>query len=320
MNTALLVIALVAVLGVLLLAFFVWQYGQKRQVDVLRRVLPYMVEEEKEEAENRVKADALAFARKYGTPLASIRPTVTLDRRMEQAGIPLFGWEYIVLVLAATVILCGLTALLTLDIATVAVVALAGLFGGWFFIGWRIKRRYKQFTNQLSDCLITVSNALRAGFSFLQAMDLVAKEMEPPLGEEFSRVMREVSVGKNMEDALKDMDARVQSADFSLVVTAVLIQREVGGNLAEILDNISATINERIRMRREILTLTTQGRASMWILLIFPAALCGVLSLISPGYMDPMLESTAGRIALVVCAVMEFIGYIVIRRIIDIKM
>ena len=202
---------------------------------------------------------------------------------------------------------------------TFAAAAFAGLlllaFAG---MHWQIERRRKAFTNQLGDCLTMAANALRAGFSFLQAMELISREMESPIKEEFARVIREMNLGAQMEKALSDMDARVESSDFGLVVTAVLIQRQVGGNLAQILDTISETINDRIRMRREVLALTAQGRMSGWVLAALPIGVAAVLSFINPGYLDPLLEEPVGRMAIAGAVVMEIIGFVVIQRIVDI--
>ena len=160
---------------------------------------------------------------------------------------------------------------------------------------------------------------MRAGFSFLQAMELVSKEMEPPISEEFARTIRDMKLGTRLEKALEDMDVRVGCSEFSLVVTAVLIQHQVGGNLAQILDNISGTINERIRMRREVLALTAQGRASGWVLALLPVALALILSILNPSYLAPLWEDQIGRVAIGVAIVLEIIGFFVIHRIVDIE-
>ena len=163
-----------------------------------------------------------------------------------------------------------------------------------------------------------VANAMRAGFSFLQAMDLISKEMEPPMSDEFKHVMRDINLGASVERALEDMDKRVNSPDFSLVVTAVLIQQQVGGDLAHILDTISETIQDRIRMRREVRTLTAQGRMSGWVLALLPVVTGLLISSISPGYMDPLFNSRWGHMAIIAAVVLELVGFFVIQRIIDI--
>ena len=197
--------------------------------------------------------------------------------------------------------------------AAVMVVALE-----YIYILLRIERRAASFTNQLGDCLMMIANALRAGFSFLQAIELISKEMEPPVSEEFKHVVRDVGLGTPVERALTEMDRRVGSSDFSLVVTAVLIQQQVGGDLARILDTISETIQDRIRMRREVKVLTSQGRMSGWILVLLPIAVGLFMTSMNPGYLDPLFHDSVGRIILAITIVMEIIGAVVINRIVDI--
>ena len=202
------------------------------------------------------------FIEKASKPIAEMNFAKKLDFILKQAGIPILGAEFIVLA-----IICSLLGTVAVYLVTfnLQIAPLAGMGILLIMILWvriRVDRRRKAFTEQLGDCLTTVANALRAGYSFQQAMDVVAKEMEPPMSSEFERVTTDVAMGVTLEDALEEMNKRVGSPDFDLVVTAVLIQREIGGNLAQILDSISNTINERIRMKREINALTAQGRFS----------------------------------------------------------
>ena len=183
----------------------------------------------------------------------------------------------------------------------------------------RINRRLKAFTEQLGDCLTTVANALRAGYSFQQAMDVVAREMEPPMSTEFERVATDIAMGVTLEEALEQMNKRVGSPDFDLVVTAVLIQREIGGNLAQILDTISDTINERIRMKREISALTAQGRFSAWVLIILPFVVAAFCWVFNHDQMLIFVNEESGHIALAVALFMEFLGFVVIQKIVDIE-
>ena len=187
------------------------------------------------------------------------------------------------------------------------------------YLNMRIQRRQKAFTNQLGDMLEMMANALHSGFSFLQAFELIAREMDDPIGHEAEKTLHEINVGASLEDALTHMQHRVGSPDFELVVTAVLIQRQVGGNLADILNTISDTIQERIRMRREVLALTAQGRMSGIIMALLPVALAGFIAMVSPGYITPLFTETAGRIAIGVAIVMEIMGYLVIKKIVNIK-
>ena len=239
-----------------------------------------------------------------------VRRAGDLDLKMQQ---------YLIIAIIGAVLAGVAAMMITLKTSAAITVALATILGEWFYVKYRINKRRAAFVNQLGDCLITVANALRAGFSFLQAMELVAREMEPPISEEFERATREMNLGGRMENVMEDMDLRVDSPEFSLVITAVLIHRQVGGNLAHILDTISETINERIRMRREVLSLTAQGRASGWVLALLPVGLAAVLGIINPSYLTPLIEEPVGRIAIAGAVVLEIIGFIVIKRIVDIE-
>ena len=251
--------------------------------------------------------------------LQNIQKENRMDFKMQQADWPLLGSEYEVMLVIFGV-LCGIITLAaTLKPWIALAIGLAGVMLGLMFLDIYIKRRQKAFTNQLGDMLTMVANALRAGFSFMQAFELIAREMDAPIGREVQKVVNEVNVGATLETALENMQKRVESPDFELVVTAVLIQRQVGGNLAQILDTISETIQERIRMRREVMALTAQGRASGIILAAIPPGLAGLLSMLNPNYLKPLIEEPIGQMCIVGAIVLEIIGYITIQRIVNIK-
>ena len=242
-----------------------------------------------------------------------------IELLMQQADWPIRGTEFEAILLLWGGLVGLITFLVTLKGAMFIAGALAGILMGLGLLGLRIRRRRKKFTNQLGDMLTMVANALRAGFSFMQAFELISREMDAPMGREVQLVVNEVNLGNTLESALDNMQRRVASPDFELVVTAVLIQRQVGGDLASILDTISETIAERVRMRREVMTLTAQGRASGWVLVIIPFALSGVIYVISPGYLDPLLTTEIGHVFIAGAVLLELIGIVVIRRIVDIK-
>lgn len=246
------------------------------------------------------------------------RQGTSLDMRA-CSRLPLQGSEFLLLLLVLFVIVLIIGWILTGSAWNGVIIGAGVCIVAWFYVLHRIKSRHDAFVHQLGDCLSLVANALRAGFSFLQTMELVSREMQPPMNTEFGRVVRETSLGVPMEQALRRMEARVNSADFSLIVTAVVIQQQVGGNLAEIIDTINETVRERVRLRREIGTLTAQGRATGAVLALLPPILGVVLYMISPEYMQPLLTTTYGHIAIGVGFVMEVIGFLVIRKIMDIK-
>ena len=259
------------------------------------------------------------FIKRTAKPIADWNIAKELDFLLKQAGIPLFGAEFIIITLVCS-ILGGLAIyIITFNVSIAPLASVGILLIFWLWVRMRIGKRRKAFTEQLGDCLTTVANALRAGYSFQQAMDVVAREMEPPISTEFERVTTDIAMGVTLEEALEQMNKRVGSPDYDLVVTAVLIQREIGGNLAQILDTISDTINERIRMKREINALTAQGRFSAWVLIVLPFVTAAFCYVFNHDQTMMLVTEDSGRIALAVAIIMEFIGFITIRKIVDIK-
>jgi tight adherence protein B len=195
-----------------------------------------------------------------------------------------------------------------------------------FWLNRRKGGRLNSFNKQLPDTITLIANALRAGSSFLQAIELVVRESRPPISTEFGRVIREVNLGLAFEQALENMVRRVRSEDLELMATAISIQHQVGGNLAEILDSIAYTIRERVRIKGEIRTLTAQQRLSGYVVGFLPIALAGFLFVAAPGFMNPMFANPpevlglpAGVIVLIFGGFMMFIGFMLIRKIVDIE-
>jgi tight adherence protein B len=200
------------------------------------------------------------------------------------------------------------------------------LFMPWGYVKYLRARYYRMFEQQLADTLLLMANGLHAGFSFLQSLEMVSREAPQPICFEFERVVQEVSVGMPINDTLQNLAERVQSMDLNLVVTAVSIQREIGGSLAEILETIAEVINERLRTRREIRVLTTQGRMSGAILALLPIFI-GILihfsskvsSGDSPSFVEPLLQDPRGQIMLGIAFVLQLAGFFVIMRIVSIR-
>ena len=195
-----------------------------------------------------------------------------------------------------------------------------------FWLGRRKNGRLGAFNKQLPDTITLIANALRAGSSFLQAIELVVRESRPPISTEFGRVIREVNLGLPFDQALENMVRRVRSDDLELMATAISIQHQVGGNLAEILDSIAYTIRERIRIKGEIRTLTAQQRLSGYVVAGLPIGLAGFLFVAAPNFMAPMflnppaiLGLPAGVVILLIGGFMMFLGFLFIRKIVDIE-
>jgi len=203
---------------------------------------------------------------------------------------------------------------------------IVGFFLPRLWLGRRKGGRLNAFNKQLPDTITLIANALRAGSSFLQAIELVVRESRPPVSTEFGRVIREVNLGLPFEQALENMVRRVKSDDLELMATAISIQHTVGGNLAEILDSIAYTIRERVRIKGEIRTLTAQQRLSGYVVGFLPIGLAGFIYLAAPKFFDPMfakppevLGLPAGVIIMFVGGFMMFLGFMFIRKIVDIE-
>ena len=204
--------------------------------------------------------------------------------------------------------------------------ALIGFLLPRFWLGRRKSGRLGAFNKQLPDTVTLIANALRAGSSFLQAIELVVRESRPPISTEFGRVIREVNLGLAFDVALENMVRRVRSDDLELMATAISIQHTVGGNLAEILDSIAYTIRERVRIQGEIRTLTAQQRLSGYVVGFLPIGLAGFLFIAAPGFMQPMFDNRVsigglpgGVIILMVGGFAMFMGFMFIRKIVDIE-
>ena len=191
------------------------------------------------------------------------------------------------------------------------------------YVSYAARRRVRAFNNQLGDSINLLANSLRSGYSFLQSMELVSREAPAPMSSEFRRVVQEVGLGIPTETALDNLLKRVPSDDLDLLITAVNIQHEVGGNLAQILDTIGHTIRERVRIKGEIQVLTAQGRISAYVITGLPIALAIIITVINPDYMSPIfkfgLPPKAWCCLPVVSIIMIVIGFFVIMKIVDIE-
>jgi len=195
------------------------------------------------------------------------------------------------------------------------VAGIIGYFLPRIWVSRRTGARLSAFNKQLPDTISLLSNSLRAGSSFLQSSELVSRESQPPIAIEFGRVVREVNLGLAMEEALHNMVRRIRSDDLDLMVTAINIQQQVGGNLAEILDTIAFTIRERVKIKGDINTLTAQGRYSGYLVAFLPIGIMLALQMINPDFMAPLFNETIGRILLGAGGVMMAIGFFMIRKI-----
>jgi tight adherence protein B len=224
---------------------------------------------------------------------------------------------------AATVILivvAGAVAyLLKRDVIVAVGACLAGFFAPRFYVGHLRSKRLKAFNDQLADTINLMVNGIRAGYSILQAMEAVSREMGPPIATEFERVVQEVQLGLTLEQALNNILRRIPSDDLDMMITAINVQREVGGNLAEVLDTISYTIRERIRIKGDIRALTAYGRGAGNMLSAIPVILSVVIYLINPEFMSLLFTHPCGWIMVGIAVVGIVVGYLVIRKVVNIE-
>ncbi len=259
------------------------------------------------------------LARRVEASISGRTFAAALQGDLARANLKLTVAEFIILQGAAAVVVAAFALL----ISGSPFVAAAFAVGGWFlpkiWLGRRQAGRLKAFNDQLPDTIGLMSNSLRSGLSLVQAMEMISHEAEPPIADEFQRVVREIGLGVGPQDALLHLVRRVASEDLDLMVTAILVQFEVGGNLSKILDSIVTTIRERIKLKGEIRTMSAQGRGAGYMLSGLPIAIGGILLLIAPSYIGKMF-SPGPWIVLPVCAAMGIIlGSVVIQKLVDIE-
>jgi tight adherence protein B len=335
MNPVVLLAASVLAVGIVLI--FVALAGSRGSV-VTGRLERYVTSgQEQPEAE--------AAAQGWAQALAANPALLAINRSLEKqdfgsqiaadlarADLKLRVSEYLALWAASTVGVPVLMLLLSRIFSSLSnpLFLVVGVIVGFvlprFWVAQRKSRRLKSFNDQLADTITLIANALRAGASFLQAVEMVVRETRAPMSTEFARVVREVNLGLPFDQALDNMVRRVKSEDLDLMVTAISIQHQVGGNLAEILDSIAFTIRERIRIQGEIRTLTAQQRMSGLVVGLLPVALFVFLSIIAPSFMAALFDQKiklaglpAGAVLLGLGGFMMALGFLAIRRIVDIE-
>ena len=251
-----------------------------------------------------------------------------MARDLARADLKLTVGEFVLVKIGAAVV--GALAGAIVGRASTPAMVLSALVGGVLlsfapnlYVGYAARKRVKAFNNQLGDGITLMANSLRSGYSFLQSMDLVSREAPVPMSSEFRRVVQEIGLGLSTEEALGNLMRRVPSDDLDLMITAVNIQHEVGGNLAQILETIGHTIRERVRIKGEIQVLTAQGRISAYIITGLPIVLAIFITLINPEYMAPMftfgLPPDAWCCLPVASLVLIIAGFFAIMKIVDIE-
>jgi tight adherence protein B len=238
---------------------------------------------------------------------------------LAMSGIKLNPSEFIYAWAGATFIPVVLILLLGGNTITASGIAIFGFMIPPFWVQKERKKRQQEFNKQLGESLVIMSNCIKAGFSFLQAMESIAKEMPAPISTEFAKTIREMHYGVSQKDALNHMVDRVKNKDLDLLVSAILTSAQVGGNLSDILEIIANTLRDRIRIKQEVRVLTAQGRVSGIVIGLLPVFILLALMVINPEYVELFFTTKSGKIMLAVSAVMEAIGFAIINKIVDIE-
>lgn len=256
------------------------------------------------------------------TKFADIAPlhwSKKLEKELLRANIPLNGGEFLALQIILTLIFFLIGLSVFHQFLAGPLMGMLGVILPRIWLKNAQKNKIQRFNDQLVDALLILANSLKAGFSFMQALDLVSREMPDPIARELQFSLREMNYGTPTEQALLNLNDRIGSDDLDLLITAILIQRQVGGNLAEVLQSIHGTIQDRMRIKRQIKTLTAQGRMSGYVIAALPFGIAAILTLMNPSYMVLMVTKPLGWAMIGGGLTSELIGFLIILKIITIK-
>jgi len=317
----LLALLLFADLVLVIYLFYIYFSGRN---NVSARMKHYLNQEKNREKLEREKGipwrdSLIAFGKTLGKSKWGSRYKARIENKLIQAHLPLKPEEYIAVNIIILLTSGLIFMIFTESITASAALALIAASAPGIYVNSRKRSIINKIEQQLPDTLALISNTLKSGYSFLQAVDAAGRELPPPVSLEFQHILREINLGVSTEKALESLVKRVQSQDLELIIMAVLIQRQTGGNLSEILDNISETIRSRIKIKGEIKILTAQGRISGLIISLLPLALVILLNMINPSYISVLFKHQLGWAMLAMAVLMQGIGIYLIRRIIRIE-
>jgi tight adherence protein B len=218
--------------------------------------------------------------------------------------------------IAIAVMVLGLIGFVVANVVGALAGAIMGALVPFALLSRAAARRQAAIQAQLADTLMVIASSMRAGHSFMQSLDSAAKEIDEPAAGEFGRVLTEIRLGRDIEGALEALVERVGSQDLEWAVTAIKIQRQIGGNLAEVLETVAKTIRERETLRRQVKVLSAEGRISIVVLTVLPILLAGYIMLVNPEYLETLTGTTAGIAISIMGGLMMVVGYIWMRKIV----
>jgi tight adherence protein B len=286
------------------------------------RISPHLGKRERKRSRGRTEerfATASTVMRATEAALGHLKVWHSLHRLLERADVPMRTVELLYISLGSGFVLCilfaaaGASSLLVLAaLALGAVVPIA-------YVWYKARRRINAIEAQLPDLLITLAASLKAGHSFRQGIQSIVDEDNPPASKEFKRVLTETQLGRPMDDALAEMAERLGSKNLSFVVTAVTIQRQVGGSLAGIFDMVAEAVRNRQQFARKIRSLTAMGRMSAYVLVGIPIFLAGAITLVNAEYMQPLFHTSTGHKLIVMGVVMMLLGSAFLKKIVSFR-
>jgi tight adherence protein B len=273
----------------------------------------------KEKRREQRLAALTAVFRATESAFGHLRQWRKVQRMLERADLPLKTVEFFWIMVAGGLGLGLLTAVAGQQPLVILIAMCVGSAIPFVYVLLKMRRRLRAFEDQLPDVLITIAASLKAGHSFKQGLQAVVDEGQPPASAEFKRVLTETSLGRPMDEALEAMAERAGSKNFEFAITAVTIQRQVGGSLATLFDMVADTVRQRQQFARKIRSLTAMGRMSAYVLAGIPFFLAVALSFLNPGYMSPLFHSHAGHILIIVMLSMMAVGSAVLKKIVSFR-
>lgn len=314
------IVTFLLTLAVLLGGYFLFEAFGTGRSEIKKRLSSLKVRPPGEsEIPEVLKSKRLSEVPYLNNFLSMFRHSPRIDRRLRQAGMKINVGTFVLLcsTLAALGVLAGM--LLRWPLVLTFTAGLLLLCTPLLVVNVKKQTRIKNFTYQFPDTLEMFSRSLRAGHSFTGAIQMVAQEMPDPIGPEFQKVFDEQNLGIPLREALLGMADRIDTLDVKFFITAILIQRETGGNLAEIIDNLSYVIRERFRVQGQLKIFTAQGRMTGMALVLLPIAIVFIIQIMNPEYLKPLWNDRIGRTLAVLAVGLQIAGAIAIKKIVRIK-
>jgi tight adherence protein B len=324
MDSMVLLASVLAAATVVLVSYGVWSLVSAEQTRVAGRVsrtgIGRLRRSNATSADVTLQGRSRAMFQPVDRALSKYSWAEKMRVQLQKAEINLHLSEFLAIRFGATLLTFAITIVLYITEGEILILA-AGI-GLTLFVYWqigahvrkRITKRRESVDRHLDQALVNIAGSLRAGFSFPQACQMSLKQLEWPLNLEIGEMLEEVNVGASLDDALRHMAERIESYEVDIAVNAVLVQRQVGGSLAEILDNVAKTIRERRELRGHIMALTAQQRLSAYFVAGVPILMAGFMSLVNWEFMRPLFTTLIGNVLLVFGAVFDILGFLVMRR------